>query len=178
MGEREQGFLTRGACFDVELVFGCPNGAKQNSPGQRAGDIRGGPAISVFPSPERATHDVILGGDATELEIVPPIQGGLEKLGLASCLPSPGRCPGLICGAPAGHRKKAQHQKARAGPAQQASRVKVIARSLVRRVGPCRQGGVSGHCGRKFEVGGASRRPDRGAARARSLGVYLRSEKP
>jgi hypothetical protein len=40
--------------------------------------------------PERATHDVILGGDATEPEIVPPLQGGLEKLGLALF---PGRCP-------------------------------------------------------------------------------------
>jgi hypothetical protein len=35
--------------FDGAPMFGCPNGAERDSSGQRPGDIRGGPEISVFP---------------------------------------------------------------------------------------------------------------------------------
>jgi hypothetical protein len=87
--------------FDGALYFIRPEGAGQNSPGQRPGwRLR-----NLRRSPVRATH---------RRSAVAPLQGFFPRF--SRFFASPGHCPGLICPAPSGPKPQtARHQNAYAG---------------------------------------------------------------
>jgi hypothetical protein len=90
-----KGNRPRGDCFDVALYFIRPEGAGQDSPGQRPGDAK-----NERKSPVRG---------ATADRRCVALSGLCRRFGNRR----PGRCPGLICSAPSGQGPKQRNIKRR-----------------------------------------------------------------